>query len=597
MKRDDCNLMRQWGQLAPQGPAVASSYDPLRGGLVDGPKALVVRSDVETLIPTRVTRAARRPVFRLASEARAWIRNAARDVDHLTHTAQSWLRGVSQGAPPQQQGMKRALVVGAGAGGQLIADELRSHPKWQLWPVGFVDDDSRKQGHMVDNIPVLGGVSSLPGVVERERIDVVIIAIPSATMAKANDITATAHSTGAEVLTMPAIGSILRGEEKTTTLRRVRPVDVLGRPVVEADYERCFEFIHDRRVLITGAAGSIGQELARQVLDLQPSALILVDINESDLFDRTQELLMRVPNCPIHPYILSVTDKDRIDALFHETRPDIVFHAAAYKHVPLMEAQPGEAVRTNIAGTRIMADAAARHGVKRFVLVSTDKAVRPSSVMGASKRVAEMVVFDVSNVTGMSTCAVRFGNVLGSRGSVIPTFERQIQAGGPVTVTDPRMRRFFMTIPEASGLIIQAGAFGESNVISILDMGTDVSIVELAERVIELHGLRPHIDIPIIFTGMREGEKLREDLANDFETARKSPHQKIRLLDSRMGQNDHLVLAERLADLEGLAECGKAEQIRVALHALVQWGDARGHRGTTAPAQSENGVARAERQW
>lgn len=469
--------------------------------------------------------------------------------------------------------LKRALIVGAGSGGQLIAHELKHNPRWGYQPVGFLDDDTRKVGTQVSGLPVFGEIAAMSTVVERERIATAVIAMPSATPAALARASELAHGAGVEVLTMPSLGSILRGEERTTTLKRVRPVDVLGRPIVEPDHEHCLSFIRGRRVLITGAAGSIGQELARQVARLEPASVIMVDINESDLHDRHQELLMQSPNVCVQPFVMSVVDQQRMEWLFRRMQPEIVFHAAAYKHVPLMENQPDEAIRTNVVGTRVVAQAAARHGARRFVLVSTDKAVRPTSVMGATKRVAEMVVSDIASRTGLSACAVRFGNVLGSRGSVIPTFERQIHAGGPVTVTDPRMRRYFMTIPEASGLIIQSGAFGEDNVICILDMGDDVSIVELAERVIRLHGFEPHKDMPIVFTGIREGEKLREDLANDFEMARESPHPKIRMLSAFMRPADHLQLTERLAHLEAVAEEGEPDEIRTTLHDLVRWVD------------------------
>ena len=477
-------------------------------------------------------------------------------------------------APPRD-GMKRALIVGAGSGGRLLAEELRKNARWGLWPVGYLDDDPGKLGRWIDRLRVLGDVTTMPLVVERERVDTVIVAMPSATSAQHTRVAEIARQTEAEVLTMPPLGSILRGKERTTTLKRVRPTDVLGRPIVEPDRRRCLSFIRGKRVLITGAAGSIGQELARQVMALEPGALTIVDINESDLHDRHQELLMHAPGVPVEPYVASVTDDRRINDLFLRTRPQIVFHAAAYKHVPMMEQQPDEAVRTNVTGTRIVAEAAAWHGAERFVMVSTDKAVRPTSVMGATKRVAEIVVASIADQTGLSACSVRFGNVLGSRGSVIPTFERQIAAGGPVTVTDPRMRRYFMTIPEASGLIIQAGAFGEENVICILDMGEDVSILELAERVIHLHGLEPHRDIAIEYTGIREGEKLREDLANDFETARPSPHPKIRMLESGTSPGDGLAVAERLRRLEEIAERGCSDEIRTGLHDLVRWVDER----------------------
>jgi FlaA1/EpsC-like NDP-sugar epimerase len=305
---------------------------------------------------------------------------------------------------------------------------------------------------------------------------------------------------------------------------------VLGREVVAADTERCRDFIAGRRVLVTGAAGSIGRDVARQVAQLGPELLIGLDINESDLFDLQQELKALDPPVAFRPLVASITHKKRIDAIFREFRPEIVFHAAAYKHVPMMEEYPQEAIWSNSIGTYETARAAAEAGVQRFVLVSTDKAVRPSSVMGATKRLAELMLRAVSDETGLSTCAVRFGNVLGSRGSVIPTFEKQIAAGGPVTITDPRMKRYFMTIPEAAALIVQAGAFGDRNVIYMLDMGEEVAIKDLAERMIRLHGLRVGTDIELIYTGLRPGEKLREELSLDFETAGLTPHPKVRIL-------------------------------------------------------------------
>lgn len=489
--------------------------------------------------------------------------------------------------------MKRALIIGAGAGGRIIASELLSNPRWRFWPVGFLDDDPRKRGRRVEGVPVLGAISSMARTVATENVDTVVIAIPSASPATLSHIAGMAQATRTGVLTMPAIGSILTNREQATTLKPIRTVDVLGRPIVEPDRDSCMSFISGRRVLITGAAGSIGQELARQVWRLGPATLTIVDINESDVFDRHQELLAANAGGDVQPHVASVTDQAHMDALFYTTRPEIVFHAAAYKHVPLMEHQPGEAIRTNVLGTRIVAETSARYGVDRFVLVSTDKAVRPSNVMGASKRVAEMVISDVANRTGLSACCVRFGNVLGSRGSVIPTFERQIRAGGPVTVTDARMRRYFMTIPEAAGLIIQSGAFGERDVICILDMGEDVSILELAERVIELHNLRPHVDIPITFTGIREGEKLAEDLAHDFETARPSPHPKIRMLASGMEPARTNAFAERLRALEQVVERAHPEDIRSSLHVLARWDDHELARDGECAVTGPNGASRS----
>jgi len=329
---------------------------------------------------------------------------------------------------------------------------------------------------------------------------------------------------------MPSIGGILRGDD-VTRLRVVPTSDLLGRTVVETDVKRCREFLGGKTVLVTGAAGSIGREVVLQALRGEPATIYGLDINESDLYDLQQDLKGKEATTSFVPIVASVTHAARLNRIMRELRPNVVFHSAAYKHVPLMEDFPHEAVQSNIQGAWLMAQAAAAVGVERFVLVSTDKAVRPSSVMGASKRIAELVVKDVAASTGLSACAVRFGNVLGSRGSVIPLFEKQIAAGGPITITDKRMTRYFMTIPEAAGLIIEAGAFGDSGVIYMLEMGDPVSIVDVADRLIRLHGKRPGTDIEIRFTGLRPGEKLFEELSLGFETARETRHPKIRILD------------------------------------------------------------------
>ena len=316
---------------------------------------------------------------------------------------------------------------------------------------------------------------------------------------------------------------------------------------------------------VTGAAGSIGQEVARQVASSSAAVVYGLDINESDLFDLQQELLQKAGTTRFVPIVASVTQPRRLEDLFATIRPDIVFHSAAYKHVPMMEEHPTEAVMVNVAGTYHLAHAAAAAGAQRFVLVSTDKAVQPSSVMGATKRLAELVIRDVAEQTGMSACAVRFGNVLGSRGSVIPLFRKQIAAGGPVTVTHRDMMRYFMTIPEAAGLIIQAGAFGDNGVIYMLDMGEEVSIQQLAERMIRLDGLRPGKDIEIAYSGLRPGEKMRESLSLDFETASETSHPKIRILHDDIGESRSIASGQLVARLVEVAETGTPAEIRDAI--------------------------------
>ena len=473
-----------------------------------------------------------------------------------------------RGSLPPRPGMESVLIVGAGSGGQVMAIELQNNPRWNLWPVAFVDDDRRKIGAEIGGVPVLGDTDAIQALVKSEHIDVVIIAIPSASSSEHQRLIDNAQESGARVLTMPALGSILRGDIHVTTLKSVRPVDVLGRPMVDPDRDSCLQFVRGRSILVTGAAGSIGSELSLQIADLSPSRLVLLDTNETGLHDLLTEIQRKYPNVEVISRIVSVTDERRIRKVFEENCPEIVLHAAAYKHVPAMEEQPDQALETNVVGTQVVVQHAAEFGVDRFVLVSTDKAVRPTSVMGATKRLAELIVAAVGKQTDLSVCSVRFGNVLGSRGSVIPTFERQIRAGGPVTVTDPRMKRYFMTIPEAVSLIIQAGAFGHRNVTYILDMGEEVSIVDLARRVIELHGLRVGEDIDIVFTGIRPGEKLFEELTLDFESAHDTGHPKIRMIEGLPAAIDPRAFSERISDLTGRIDDPAAE-LSHAVHLLI----------------------------
>ena len=469
--------------------------------------------------------------------------------------------------------LQRTLIVGAGDGGKLLVGEMRRNPSLGLRPVAFVDDNPDRTGATVESLEVWGGTHDIPAIVERHHIGVIVIAIPSAPEFVRARIRDVACSTSAQVLEMPHFGALLRGQATTMTLRGAACADVLGRSAVAADVDRCREFVGGRRVLITGAAGSIGQELALQVAQLGPDQVIALDINETGLFDLQHEIARRSRGVDFRPVVASVTNERRMTAILDRFRPEIVFHAAAYKHVPMMEEQPEEAVLTNAIGTYIVARAAANAGVDRFVLVSTDKAVRPSSVMGATKRVAELAIKSVARETGLSACCVRFGNVLGSRGSVIPTFERQIDMGGPVTVTDPRMMRFFMTIPEAVGLIVEAGALGDPEAIYMLDMGEEVSILQLAERLIRLRGLRPRQDIKIVFTGLRPGEKLSEELALQSEIAEPTEHTRIRRLTDAVVPFSTAFGGKDLAALRNAAELGDAEELREMLFAMVATAD------------------------
>jgi FlaA1/EpsC-like NDP-sugar epimerase len=482
--------------------------------------------------------------------------------------------------------LKPALIVGAGVGGKLLVGELRRNASTGLWPVAFVDDDRTKIGTRVEGLPVLGDTSGIEAIVRRERVETVVVAIPSAPEVEVKRIADAARRTDAEVLAMPNVREILRGRSGLA-LESVPMTDVLGRPVVQADDDRVRAFLAGRRVLVTGAAGSIGRELARQVAQSNAALVYGLDINESDLYDLAFEIGTLPGAAPFRPIVASVTNRAAIERTLARIRPDIVFHAAAYKHVPLMEEYPAEAVVANTLGTYHVACAAAITGVKRFVLVSTDKAVRPTSVMGATKRLAELAVHTIAAEHGLSACAVRFGNVLGSRGSVIPLFEKQIAAGGPVTVTHPEMKRYFMTITEAVGLIIQAGAFGHDGVLYILDMGEEVAIRELAERLIQLRGLRVGEDVAIVYTGMRPGEKLSESLALDFEAAHATAHPKIRIL--REGNR----AAARSFDLDGLvsrlsavAANGAPAEVRAAVMEAVAAADGGAATLSDAPRRS-----------
>jgi FlaA1/EpsC-like NDP-sugar epimerase len=476
---------------------------------------------------------------------------------------------ISISEPRPADDLEPTLIVGAGDGGALLLNEMRRNRNWSFWPVAFADDDPHKIGTTIQSVPVVGKIAEIPDIVARMQIKFVVIAIPSASDAALSRIADIARHSQAQVFTMPNIGALLRGEETVRSLKDATIDDVLGRQEVSADLSRCRSFISGRRVLITGAAGSIGSEVARQVANLEPELILAVDVNESGMFDLCQELELSMPHVEIQPIPASVTNRVRLSQTFDRFQPDIVFHAAAYKHVPMMEEWPEEAVMVNAIGSARVAEVAAAHGVERFVLVSTDKAVRPTSVMGATKRLAELSVRAVGRETGLSTCCVRFGNVLGSRGSVIPIFERQINAGGPVKVTDPGMMRFFMTIPEAASLITEAGAMGHSDAIYMLEMGDEVSILELARRMIRLSGREEGRDIEIVFTGLRPGEKLREELAADTECSLPTDHRKIRLLrDTAVGRSN-LDLLRDLQHIEQIACAGDHRQLRSLLFTII----------------------------
>ena len=421
---------------------------------------------------------------------------------------------------------KRVLVVGAGQAGALIIREMLQKPAPHL-PVVVLDDDLSKIKLRLHGIPVVGSIDQLSQAAAMYRVDEILVAIPSAPRQRLREVVALAKETGLPVRILPGLMEIASGKVALDQVREVRIEDLLGRKPVKLHVEEIAGYLKGERVLITGAGGSIGSELCRQVAKFEPELLLLLGRGENSIYEIDQELKISFPLLHKTPVIADVRDRARLEQIFIEYRPTVVFHAAAHKHVPLMEGAPDEAVKNNIFGTKNVAELADKYGVKRFVLISTDKAVNPTSVMGTTKRVAEMVIQYMASKSQTKFCAVRFGNVLGSRGSVIPLFQHQISRGGPVTVTHPEMVRFFMTIPEAVSLVIQAGAMGNKGEIFILDMGEPVKIVDLANDLIRLSGLVPGKDIQINYCGIRPGEKLYEEILTSEEGTNATRHERI----------------------------------------------------------------------
>lgn len=421
----------------------------------------------------------------------------------------------------------RALIVGAGDAGQLIAREIRSNPELDLSILGFIDDDPVKKKGTFQGLSVLGSQADLKKVVKERGVDEVIIAIPSAAGRVIKSIVEHCREAKVKFRILPGVGELIDGRVSIQQVRDVDLNDLLGREPIFLDEAQISHYLQGKRVLVSGAGGSIGSEICRQVARFNPQKLILFENAETPLFLIEQELIKRYPDLVIIPVIGDVRNHSRVKVIFDEHMPQVVFHAAAYKHVPMMENNPAEAVNNNISGTRLLADAADRVGVEKFVMVSTDKAVRPTNIMGTTKRIAEMYVQALNMRSKTSFVTTRFGNVLGSNGSVIPTFKEQIAKGGPVTVTHPDVTRFFMTIPEATQLVLQAGSMGSGGEIYLFDMGDAVKIQFLAEELIRLSGLQPHEDVEITYTGLRPGEKLYEELLLDEEGVLPTPHNKI----------------------------------------------------------------------
>jgi FlaA1/EpsC-like NDP-sugar epimerase len=424
---------------------------------------------------------------------------------------------------------KKVLIVGAGEAGVLVARELKRHgDALQMKLVGYLDDDQGKQKQIIQGLPVIGRLSALPDVVAQRGVAEVVIAMPSAPYSILQEIIGLCADLQIKIKTVPGIYEILKGQVSINSLKEVEIEDLLRRPPVTVDLEAIADYLEDEIVMVTGAGGSIGGELCRQIARSKPGKLVLADHDENGIFYIHGELSRQYDDLELIPLVIDIKERDRLKKVFEKYSPKVIFHAAAHKHVPLMEINAEEAVNNNIEGSKNLIDLASEHGVGRFVFVSTDKAVNPSSVMGATKRVVEIYLQDKArNCNSCVYCAVRFGNVLGSQGSVVEIFRRQIAGGGPVTVTDPEMKRYFMTIPEAVQLVIQAGALGQGGEIFVLDMGEPVKIVDLARDMIILSGLRPEQDIMIEFTGLRPGEKLYEELFSDRENFAVTRHERI----------------------------------------------------------------------
>ena len=424
---------------------------------------------------------------------------------------------------------KRIMIVGAGTSGAVILKEMTTSQYVDGYAVCFVDDDKNKAGKILNGIPIAGNRDDIPALVEKYKVDEIYIAMPSATAKQRKEIIEICRETGCGIKILPGIYQLLNGEVNISKLRKVEIEDLLGRDPIRVNLDEIMGYVSNKVILVTGGGGSIGSELCRQIAAHKPKQLIIFDIYENNAYDIQQELKDTYPELDLVVLIGSVRNTHRIEMVFEKYRPNIVYHAAAHKHVPLMEDSPNEAIKNNVFGTYKTAAAADRYGTERFVLISTDKAVNPTNIMGASKRMCEMIIQMYNKHSKTDYVAVRFGNVLGSNGSVIPLFKKQIEQGGPVTVTHKDIIRYFMTIPEAVSLVLQAGAYAKGGEIFILDMGEPVKILDLAENLIRLSGYVPYEDIQIEFTGLRPGEKLYEELLMGEEGLQDTPNKLIHI--------------------------------------------------------------------
>ncbi len=450
--------------------------------------------------------------------------------------------------------LKRFLIVGAGNAGEALLREILRMPVTQYDVVGLIDDDSAKQGTHIHGIPILGMVEQLPEICDEHKIEEIAIAMPSASPQQLRRVIQVCEGAKIRFRTVPSITDIASGKLRVSQIRDVDINDLLGREAVKLDLDLIETFARDKIILVTGAGGSIGSEMCRQLCNYNPKRLLLIEQAENPLFNIERELRKQFTAVSIKAVICNITDKLRVDEVFEQYKPQVVIHAAAHKHVPLMEHNAKEAVKNNIVGTQIVADAADNCGATNFVMISTDKAVNPTSIMGSSKRIAEMYIQDLSRTSETHFVTVRFGNVLDSEGSVVRIFKKQIDEGGPVTITHREMKRYFMTIPEASQLVLQAASMGKGGEIFVLDMGEPVKIVDLARELITLSGFRPGEDIEMIFTGPRSGEKLFEELSIEGEDMQRTRHSKISIWKNIPMDRDRL-----LSGIDGLVAIAKTQ--------------------------------------
>lgn len=479
--------------------------------------------------------------------------------------------------------LKRFLIVGAGNAGEALLREIHRMPIVQYEVIGFIDDDPLKQGISIHGTGVLGTVEQLPKICKQRDIEEIAIAMPSASPKQLRRVIQVCDGTKIRFRTVPSITDIASGKLQVSQIRDVDINDLLGREAVNLELDLIESYVRDKIILVTGAGGSIGSEMCRQLCYFEPKQLLLIEQAENPLFHIERELESTFPKVALKALVCNITDKNRVNEIFEAFRPQVVIHAAAHKHVPLMEFNPGEAIKNNVLGTQTVADAADKFGTTNFVMISTDKAVNPTSIMGSSKRVAEMYIQDLNRTSKTHFVTVRFGNVLGSEGSVVPIFKKQIAAGGPVTITHPEMKRYFMTIPEASQLVLQAAAMGKGAEIFVLDMGEPVKIVDLARELITLSGYRPGEDIEMVFTGPRPGEKLFEELSIKGEDMLPTKHPKIGIWKNIV--TDREKLHRGMAELIKTAQTSNHVQITDKLRKLVP--EYTGNNSTTAEIKEE----------